>query len=680
MTGYAAPFRTLAPAVVLLLCLGCGGSGGGANVPSGTGGRGGGEAGRGGAGGQPHGGAGGRSAAGGAGGGHGTGGIGGSTVNTGGMMGSAGASGTGGFGGAAPGCTLSITPVEPSSFNIEAGPGVKMRVKGSASGTFASLTWSWTVTYSDLKHTHITVKSVDPQGAPPGTVVEFPVENAGLYQIAASVTGDVRCTMTTRVLTATESSGASFTFHITASGYPVQESRIRLSDGPVRTLVLDKGQQVAVEPVDPTYFLLLPSYVRISSPSTSFDIEGDTTRTPFAPLLLPTLTYDVLIVPDGAFAPLLLSLTPSPIGMSPTVVDAGMAVLAQTMAFDGTPVANARMLLRRGTVPSTLGVSDATGALTVLARPGAMSAIIVPPDGSGLPVATTADDAIDLSMSVTPTMAIQWDDLPVGTLTVRVLGPDGLTPVGNAQVWLSSAGAPYRAGVLTVDRALTLDAMASVASSATTGDDGRATFPPYPTGDYALMILPPRGAAPAALTTTPVMLLPGATLQTVTLASKVTLRGTLRPLPAAAGAVVQAVDADTPRTGFVVSTQAAGDGTFALQVAPDRAYQLIVQPIAGVSSTLARAVLQVSPAMVGDLGFITLPTGLSFQGTVENADTAMTGNAFPIGNAFVQVYCVTSSSTCVDPSVSLAEATTLGNGTFTVVLPQTAATISATAP
>ena len=672
------PFPRVA-LVALLLGLGCGGSGSSFNGA--TGGHGGSGTGHGGAGGQPHGGAGGRSGIGGAAGGRGTGGAGGTAANTGGMSGGfGGAMGTGGFGGAGPGCSLSIAAIAPSSFTIEAGPGVTMRVQGSASGTFAALTWTWTVTYSDGNNTRIPTQTKDLDGAPPGTVVEFPVENVGLYQIAASVTGDPRCTMTTRVLTATASAGPSFTFRTTASGYPVQETRIRLSDGPVRTLLLDKGQPVAVDPVDPTYFLLLPSYVRISSPSTSFDIEGDTTRTPFAPLLLPSLTYDVLIVPDGDFAPLLVALNPMTGSMSPTVVDPGLAVLTHTLAFDGSPVASARMLLRRGTVPSTVGTSDASGALTVLARAGGLSATIVPPDGSGLPVATTADDAFDLAMTALPTLTMQWDELPVGTLTVQVRGPDGVVPVGNAQVWLSSAGAPYRAGTLTVGDALALDTVGSVTSSATTGDDGSATFPPYPVGDYALIILPPSSAAPAALTTMPVTLQGGATLQTVTLASKVPLSGTLRPLPGGAGALIQAVDAGTPPTGFVVAAQAGSDGTFSLLVDPDRTYELIVKPLAGASSTLARAVLTVSTNGQGrELGSITLPPGLSFQGTVRNDDTTMS-NAFPIENAFVQVYCVTSSASCVDPTVSLAEATTLGDGTFTVVLPQSVATSSATSP
>lgn len=665
---------------VLMLALGCGGSGSG-SYSSGTGGAGmGGHAG--GAGGRPaqgSGGAGGASAAGGRGGtSSATGGRGGST-GMGGGTGTAGMSGgVGGHGGAAPGCFLSIQAVAPTTFSLEAGPGVTMRVQGRASGTTAPLTWSWTVTYADGNGTRVGTTPVDLDGAAPGTVVEFPVANPGLYQIAASVTGDARCSFATQVLTAVESTGLSFTFRTTTAQYPVQETVVKSAEvGPV--LPITQGQPVAVEPVDVTFGLLLPSYVRITSPSTSFAIEGDTTRTPLAALLLPHLSYDVLIVPEGPYAPLMLSLNPTGGGWRPTV-DPGIDVLAWMLAADGSPVANARMLLKRGTVPSTLGTSDASGQLTVQARAGSLTATMVPPDGSGLPVATTRDP-VDLAMMGVPQLTMRWDDLPAGTLAVQVMRPDGLTPIGNAQVWLYSALPRTRAGLLSVGDALALEAASSVSASVTTGDDGRATFPPYPAGPYVLTVVPPDSAAPAAVTTVSAIVPAGATVQTVTLSSKVTLTGKL--LPASAGALIRAVDAGspptdydpgTPSTGRAASTQATSDGTFSLSVDPNRDYQLILQPVANSSGSLGRAVVKVSSgAAAMSLGTLTLPAGQLYQGTVMLIDST-TPRTIP--NAFIQVYCVSSSVGCVDPAVSLAEATSRGDGSFSLVLPQGAATVA----
>lgn len=668
-------------AVMVMLAMGCGGSGSSSSPTAGTGGSG--RGGAGGVGGMGHpqggGGAGGRPAPGtGGNGGMGTaaGGRGGGMTGAAGSSGAAGgaSAGTGGAGGAGPGCFLGIQAVAPTSFSIEAGPGVTMRVQGHSSGTAATLIWSWTVTYADGNGTQIRTRPVDLDGAAPGTVVEFPVENPGLYQIAASVTGDFRCSITTQVLTAVASSGASFIFRTTAAQYPVQETVVRASD-PGHVLPLSLGLPIAVTPVDDVYGLLLPSYVRITSPGTSFRIEGDTTRTPFAALLLPHLTYDVLIAPQGALAPLLLSLTADEFGWKP-IVDPGIDVHARTLAADGSPVANARLLLKRGTVPSTLGVSDASGLLTVQTRPGSLTATIVPPDGSGFPVATT-NTPFDLGMTGAPALTMRWDDLPSATLAVQVVRPDGVTPVGHAQVWLYSALFPYRAGVLAVGDALALEALASVAASATTGDDGVATFPPYPAGPYQITVLPPESADPAAVTTVAANVPAGAAAQKVTLASKVKVTGALLPLPASAGALIRAVDSGTPAlyyepgtppTGGSVSTQTAADGSFTLFLSPNRDYELILQPPSNASGSVGRAVKTMRlGASSANMGVITLPPGQPYQGTVMLLDST-TPRA--VAGAFIQVYCAGSSVNCADPTVSLAEATSRGDGTFSLILPQ----------
>jgi hypothetical protein len=107
---------------------------------------------------------------------------------------------------------------------------------------------------------------------------------------------------------------------------------------------------------------------------------------------------------------------------------------------------------------------------------------------------------------------------------------------------------------------------------------------------------------------------------------------------------------------------AAGDGTFALLVAPNRTYELIVQPASG--RVFGRAVI--AGVQVGPSGAtvppIMLPGGLPFSGLVQ-------GNGVGIGGAFVQAFCVSSAATCADPSVSLAEAITLGDGTYSLILP-----------
>ena len=56
----------------------------------------------------------------------------------------------------------------------------------------------------------------------------------------------------------------------------------------------------------------LASYVRITDPVSTLSIDGDSTKGPVMAPLLPSLTYDVLIVPSEPYAPDLLHGTPEP--------------------------------------------------------------------------------------------------------------------------------------------------------------------------------------------------------------------------------------------------------------------------------------------------------------------------------------------------------------------------------
>jgi len=228
------------------------------------------------------------------------------------------------------------------------------------------------------------------------------------------------------------------------------------------------------------------------------------------------------------------------------------------------------------------------------------------------------------------------------------------------------------------------------------------TFPPFPPGTYTLTIIPPAAAAPAAVTTVPLTLTAGAATQTITLARKVSLVGKVTPLAGAAGAQVTAIDvgnactANAPgcpsnappvgssaATGAVFSGTADANGMFALPVDPDRTYELIVQPSNASASTLGRAVwpgfrlcsTATAPCTAGNaassVGTIPLPAGMAYHGLLTDN---FTGSS--VGGASIQVYCTLASQTC-DPAVSLAEATSLGDGTFNVVLPLPAQTPTA---
>lgn len=633
-------------------------------------------------------------------------GSGGTSAGSGGV-GAAGSSGAGGV--SPPHCTTFIDPIYPSAQTVEAGADTTVRLKVTAlESPNEMLTWTWSVLDPSLMHVTVTTSSDNDEDR--GTVAEFRVISPGSYQVKATPTGDARCTEANLTIYGSVPQGPSVNFRVSGSGYPTQDKTVQLSNLP-DSLELEPGGTYSVTPIDPLSGKLLDTYVRISSSNQVFTFEGNTTTKPVTTTLLPSQNYSFLIAPmeagiDGGsggassalFAPFLQSSMPGTWSMS-LLVDQGTPVSGQMLAPDGTPIQNARMQLRStmGT-PSTVGVSDATGGLIMWARDGSMSAIVVPPDGSGLPVATTAGDAIGSASGAPVSLTMQWAPMAQSTLTVQVQGADGASPVGNAQVRLRSSGVPYSAGTLTVQTPgasdVQLPTTATVTDSLSTAADGHVTFPPFPAGIYTLTIIPPAAAAPAAVTTIPLTLTAGNVTQTIALARKTALSTTVMTpdkVPAV-GAQVFAIDVGnactasttgcpgtnpqaagtSAATGSVYSGQTDASGMLSLSVDPDRTYEIIVQPSAADASTMGRAVRSAfhlcttatapCSATNDTLAPVTLPMGMTYQGVLRDI------NGPTVGGASVQVFCALASATC-DPNVSLAEATSLGNGSFTVTVP-----------
>jgi len=669
--------------IPLVFAIGCGGSGDGSII--GTGGRAGGSGGRGG-----------ESAAGGRGGGGATGGRGGSGVaggkggssSVGGSVGAGGAAGaspgfgghggSSGTGGAATGCSITLQPVAPSSFDdIEAGPGVTLSVKALVSGTLATpVVWRWEVT-SDALET-IRTRPLDDTGS----LVEFPIATPGNYRIIARIEGDSTCSGRPAIAHGVQPGPPALIFRITAAGFPVQDTRVKLSDGLSPMLTLGRGREFSIRP-QPVggQGNLLVSFVRVSSPATAFVLEGDTMRGPLGAVLFPYMTYDLLLVPDDPhIAPELLTAPPTDWPDQGITLDAGIPVGGVMLDSTDTPVAGARMILRRGVRPSTVGISDDAGQMSLRTRTGTLSAIIVPPAATGLPqasvsVAGGSGIAVPLSAS-SLLVTMRWNGLARGSLTVPVRGTDGAA-VPGARVRLVSRDPQLKAGTLTIGGAgvadATLVASGSVDTEMVADAQGTATFGVVPVGDYDLTVVPPQGLAAAEAITGGIVEVQAARMEwTITLARKVTLTGTLAPLPAVAGAVVTAVDKSPGAVGTVASARVSSEGRYSLSVDPNRNYAIIIQPI---GSAAARTVLR--PVSVCERGIALeetrLPRGLAFSGKVVE------DNGGWVGGSFIQVFCVATAPSCGDPTVALAEATTRGDGSFTMTLPDlTAVGISAT--
>jgi hypothetical protein len=566
------------------------------------------------------------------------------------------------------GCQVSLRVIAPLPPNpIEAGPAARLRVQGSVIGAMVlPPVWIWSAT-NDAS-SKLPTTATDSSGA----TIEIPIATPGAYQITAQLAAEPRC-QRLLVVTVIPPQPASFVLRATAAGLPVQDTRISLSPGDPQPAVdfrLNPGIGASVSPQradgngGP-----LPSYVRVTAAASALSIEADTARGPLSTLLLPAVTYDVLVVPTEAYAPDLFSGTPAT-WRQPLQIDHGVHVTARTLATNGSPVVGARMLLSRGTLPSTLGTSDATGAMELWVRAGTLGAVVVPPPGSGLPRATVGIDggggiALDPSAGSLD-LQMTWDAAATAPLVIGVRGPDGTTPIAGARVRVTSQAAAAPVGTLVARPAggagVSLRASGSTDVEVVSATAGVAAFPLLAIGGYDVIIIPPAAASPAAITSTSVLLVAGGLTRNVTLAGKVVLTGTVLPTSDSPGALVTAVDGSVTAAGAVTSTAVAPDGSYTLSVDPARSYQLLVDPATGVLR--GRTVLTVLSTTTGTtvVSPIPLPVGHRVHGQV-------TADGVAVAGALIQVFCPTASPQC-DPTFSLSDAISRGDGTFDLLLPE----------
>jgi hypothetical protein len=605
-----------------------------------------------------------------------------------------GATGTGGAGGPPP-CFVEITPVSSADFvNLPAGPNAKLRVRGIVSGTPPpSVAWRWTATI--VTNTQpVPVTTPDPQDP---ALIEIPLTVEGAYDIKVSVSAVPACGGTARV-TATFSPSTSYWLRITAPptrSDPPHEEAITVQAGmpqlKAMQLYFDHSTDVAIDPqtaADPGtgQATAVSSYVMISSPAHSWTREGNTENAPFQTSLVDAQNslYDVLVVPlflpDAPIAPMLFpGSTAGRVAALAVILDQGTAVSGTTRAGAGAAVVGAKVVLRAGALPSTIGTSDATGAFALRARAGRFSALILPPDGSPLPEArvdATAASGIDLpATGAAVTLAFAWrNDLaavtfapkftfggaPASGLVVSLdSDPDGLPNVGTLQVTGGPSGPQALVAAGAIHRTATTDAAGSV------------SFAGVPRGTYTLMALPDM-ASPAGVTVAAVDLTQGLPAPTVGLASRVAVTGRL--VGAAAGTRLLVLD-DAPAPGRTFpAAPMASDGSFTLSLDPGHAYHLLTDPPAG--QNLSR--IPLGPLQTGtgalDLGDRPLPKMFPFQGMVSGSD--MVG----VGGALVQVFCMGPGPDCVDYSqlgakdpLPIYQTTTSASGAFAIFVPDPAA-------
>ena len=580
--------------------------------------------------------------------------------------------------GAGASCMLILTPLSAAWFldPVERGP-TPFRVHAQATSP-GDYQWNWTISSPGGA-----LQPMKVAGDP--ATVEFPLPVSGTYTIVVSTPNRQDCGSTTAVLTVIEPRPTAFLFRVfppPAMALPAQEFRLTSEQLKSAGITLNtQVRSIRIFPSDsPSH--PLPSYVQLSSQG-SLTIEGNTQGGPVDVALLSERQYDLLVIPipgiangqvapqpgGGAVAPKLFSGLPAQLS-GPQMLDPGISVTGAALRSDGTPVADARVVLRAGARPSTVGVSDADGTFSLFTRDGAMAVDVSAPPGSGLPDAHVDATA---GVLVAPaaaglTMTMRWAQQPAGSLALTVHAPDGTTALANAAVVVELDGPIASAGTLTVRAAdggggPPLDASARVRAAVTSDATGTVAFPALPVGQYRVTVAPPAGAtaaAGAAITTTTVDVTAAGVTTSVQLGRKVTVTGALQD--GSAGTRIVAID-----TGLdVVAPSAAADvdshGNFTLALDPGRTYKLWATPPAA-GQRFARGMLATltAPQANQTLSAYRLPPGV-----------AITSNVFAgqaVGDALVQVFCPDGSLACPDTSLPIAETVTSSDGKFSVVLP-----------
>jgi hypothetical protein len=574
---------------------------------------------------------------------------------------------------AGPSCIVTITPLVPSSLSdLQAGQVLRLQatVSGYEGADGGAPRWDWSVTMSSAGA--LAAQNISPMGDS-GATIDVTLGAAGMYQVEARIEGAPACDREPLVLHVKPAQTPAYLFRVTppaASQLPVRELVVPatfVGEGP-QTLDLGdvrSSEVVSLSPVDARGFSV-PSYMRITSPSFTFDIEGHTGRGALVTPLAIALVYDVLIVPDDAgLAPLIVSGTPDAVAAK-MAIGAGITVTGALRDGGGNAVAGGRVVLRSGPRPSTVGVSGADGAFALSTRDGVLSADLYPPDGSGLPEAHVdgAPGVLLLPGMTTLDLAMDWGKVSASTLDVTVTAPaEGTPPVAGARVRAELAAVLPNVGTLHVHgpTAADLTATGTAQAEATTDAQGVAHLGLLPRGMYHVVVAPPDGAPGAAITVKDVSLGATSGALAVPLAVPLTFTGALTPEKAAAGAKITAIDRGLLAAVTVPTATAGPDGRYTLALAAGRSYELLVEPNPALG--LARGVVDVVEPATGDGPHVEpVPPALIWKGAITSAGHA-------VGGALVQAYCGPTMSLCLDQTMAVAQAVTAPDGSLTLALP-----------
>jgi hypothetical protein len=615
-----------------------------------------------------------------------------STGGSGGGSGGSGVGGSGGFGGGgdaaadggvrdsnpAPGdaqanpCTVTITPLAPQRWaNLAAAPGSKLRVGATASGfkVPSKPTFDWKVTYNG----QIVATSV--VGGDPA-VVEFETGMVGQYHISVTVAGVTPACTDTEVAGAVPPNNLVAVYLIRAiapesRGLAPLEEELPVSVGgmPSKTLELRRGQEIIVTAMDER--AELPAYlVQLRSRDSTARLEGfiDASlpiRRSFGfrahlDVSMSNQRYDLLVIPApdpgaGIRAPQLYpGLLHHEIQLQDYLMRPGTRV-SGTISAAGVPLPLARVRLRDGLLPSTIGTTIGNGSYELRVRGGRLEVRrfevrVLPPPDSGLPEAqlpesagvTIAEDAAEVPLD------FQYGALPTSRLELTVNTPAG-TPVGKSvQVLLQSLEGELGNVGNFAFAGSTVTGSGSVRLLRPT-DGATVAFERVPHARYRVTVAPPPDLpGELGITSEEIDLrAAGATVaHTIALKARTMVQGRLTGMAPIVGLKVRASDAGEDGFGRTTIVNVGSDGLYTIAADIDRLYRVSLEPTADRS--VPRIPLIPFRARVGaPVNSQALPRILTVKGQALGEGQPPAVGRQPLAGAVIQIYCQGNAPDCV---------------------------------
>lgn len=545
-----------------------------------------------------------------------------------------------------PSCTVSVSYApDPLVASLTRPVRATARLSGAFDGV---ATYVWKIQHGDE-----TLPSSP--ASPDSSQIEFATTDAGIYRVTVQVPGCAGYDETVNVLQP-GASARSFRLHIT----PPPSSSLPAQD---RELIIPSGSdfaygQMLLEPMLQRFGTVrvgsapVPAYLRFSTAGGSGTVVAESVAGSDGAFTVAVnnVPHDVLVVPTSGQAPFRFT------GWSPATAEingpAGRALSGSVRDPDNLPLVGARVTIKRGGVPSTVGVTGADGGFTLLLQDGGGAAeisaelSIVPPEGSGLP-------RLDGTAAQLP---------PAGQpLAISYRGDLALREVAGVELRRQGAAAPGAQVIFVGEVAAAGSASGGVSLrgavriALTADGDGKLTAGRVPAAALTAVlvaapgeqaVLPFDGAAPPAILDAPAMRAVTGTARTPDGA-------------AAAGAVIDLLPSGAlARAGLPGRTAVAGaGGAFSVPAAPGGSY------LAELSDPQRRGAPRLSPvAAPGAIGDLTLSPGHQLQATLKPRF-----GASPVAGAAVELYCVVCSAEAARRP--LATAVTAFDGALELLVP-----------